>query len=392
MWREECNISAAVTFQRQDPPGPTYHPAQVTSFRKEEASMDRLRLPHYVPIAVTLLLFMHHSGAFSQPQLPAPQPSPAASVSQTVGITDVRVTYHRPGVRGREIWGGLVPFGEVWRAGANENTVIEFTDPVRVEDQLLPAGRYGLHMIPTETTWTIIFSKNSTSWGSFSYDQQEDALRVTVTPVADRFTELLSYGFDDLHDDSAVVSLHWAKLRVPIRLAFDVKSITMDHIRNEHLRGLARFSWTGWNQAANFCLQNDVHLEEGLTWVERSIALNENFNNDWVKGELLAKLGRIAEAKTYHEKAMAVATEADINTLGYQYLQANNVGQAIALFRQNVKAHPDSWNVYDSLGEAYERQGEKGMAIENYRKALTRVKDKTQRERISGVLTRLEAP
>jgi hypothetical protein len=127
--------------------------------------MDRPRLQYCVPAVITLLLLLHSPDVRSQQQLPTPQPSPAAEISQTIGISTVSVTYHRPGVHGRDIWGALVPYGEVWRAGANENTVIEFNDPVQVEGQPLPAGRYGLHMIPTDTTWTVIFSKNSTSWG-----------------------------------------------------------------------------------------------------------------------------------------------------------------------------------------------------------------------------------
>jgi Protein of unknown function (DUF2911) len=353
--------------------------------------MGHPRVSYCAPAAVTLLLLMHSTGALSQPQLPTPQPSPAAAISQTIGVSTIRVTYHRPGVHGREIWGGLVPYGEVWRAGANENTAIEFTDPVRVQGQPLSAGAYGLHMIPTDTTWTVIFSKNSTSWGSFSYDQKEDALRVIVRPISSTFTEWLCYSVDDLRDDSAVVSLHWANLRVPIGMAFDVRNITMEKIRNEYLRGLARFSWTGWHQAANFCLQNDVHLDEGLAWVDRSIAINRNFSNLWVKSELLARVNRTAEAQTFRDNALSIATEADLNNLGYQYLQSGNVKRAIEVFRLNVNAHPDSWNVYDSLGEAYERQGAKKMSIENYQKALTMVSDENQRERIVRTLSRLGA-
>ncbi|HYB53691.1 MAG TPA: DUF2911 domain-containing protein, partial [Thermoanaerobaculia bacterium] len=110
----------------------------------------------------------------------APRNSQAATVKQRLGLTDITVVYHRPLVKGRKVWGDVVPYGKVWRAGANENTVITFTDPVSIEGQALPAGTYGLHMLPTETTWTVIFSKNHTSWGSFSYDEKEDALRVTV--------------------------------------------------------------------------------------------------------------------------------------------------------------------------------------------------------------------
>ena len=133
--------------------------------------------------------------AFAQSApLKAPEPSPAATVTQTVGLTELKINYHRPAVGGRKIWGGLVPYGEVWRAGANENTTITFSSPVKIGGKPLAAGTYGLHMIPTTKQWTVIFSNVSSAWGSFTYDEKEDALRVTVTPQpAEGFVERLSY-------------------------------------------------------------------------------------------------------------------------------------------------------------------------------------------------------
>jgi len=154
-----------------------------------------------------------------------------ASVMQTLG-TDAVITieYSRPGVKGRKIWGDLVPYGLApgnkysenrpypWRAGANENTTIELNKDVLVEGKPLPAGKYGIHMIPGEKEWTIIFSKNSSAWGSYSYKQEEDALRVTVTPVKAPFQEWLVYGFDDLAGTSATAFLHWEELKVPFKI------------------------------------------------------------------------------------------------------------------------------------------------------------------------------
>jgi hypothetical protein len=139
-------------------------------------------LPRTIAVALATLFFVE--AATAQQRLPTPWASPASTVSQVIGITDVTVTFGRPAVKGRTIWGGLVPYEDVWRAGANDNTTITFANDVKVDGQPLPAGTYGLHMIPHKDTWTIIFSHNSTSWGSFSYDQKEDALRVDVTPVA----------------------------------------------------------------------------------------------------------------------------------------------------------------------------------------------------------------
>src|SRR5437016_3791758 len=147
--------------------------------------------------------------------LDLPRPSQHAVVTQRIGITDITLNYHRPLVNGRKIWGGLVPFGEVWRAGANENTTIEFSDPVSVEGQPLAKGIYGLHMIPTADSWTVIFSKMASAWGSYSYKQEEDALRVNVKPRPIEMEEALEYEFEDLKPDSATVTLKWEKLAVP---------------------------------------------------------------------------------------------------------------------------------------------------------------------------------
>lgn len=202
------------------------------------------------------------------PPLTLPEASPRATVSQTVGLTDIDVSYHRPAVNGRKIWGGLVPYGQVWRAGANENTVVTFSSPVRVGGTPLPAGRYGLHMLPTATAWTVIFSSQSHGWGSYSYD---------------------------------------------------------------------------------------------------------------AKG-----------AEALRAKALTKATEVEVNQLGYTLLGQKKMDEALALFQRNVQDHPDSWNAYDSLAEAYALKGDKAQAAANYRKALERVKQADQRTRIQGELDKLK--
>src|ERR1700720_1429369 len=145
-------------------------------------------------------------------ELNLPRLSQRAQITQRVGLTDITIVYHAPLAGGRELFGKIVPYGQVWRAGANENTTISFTDNVTIEGQPLAAGTYGLHTIPNADQWTIIFSKNSTSWGSFSYDQKEDALRVTVKPRVAEFEEALAYTFGELKPDSTAATLRWEKL------------------------------------------------------------------------------------------------------------------------------------------------------------------------------------
>jgi len=341
-------------------------------------------------LAVVPVLFTGSIG-MAQPQLPQPDASPAAFVSQTVGITDVKVSYHRPGTKGRQIWGKLVPYGEVWRAGANENTTVSFGYPVRIEGKDLSAGTYGLHMIPTEGEWTVIFNQNATSWGSYFYDKAEDALRVTVKPRQAEHQEWLSYEFTDLTDSSAVLLLRWEKLAVPIRVTLDIRSLVLARAKNEYLRGPAGFTWQGFNQAAAYCLKNNINLEEAMRWADQSIAINANFNNLRVKAGLLEKAGKKPEADALREQSMKLATEADINMLGYQYMNSGKMKEALETFKKNAKDYPDSWNVYDSLAEAYEKSGDKKLAIENYSLALKRVQDEQNKKRITETLQKLGA-
>jgi hypothetical protein len=175
------------------------------------------------------------------PQLVLPKASPRASVSQTVGLTEITITYDRPAVNGREVWGQLVPFDTVWRAGANENTVISFSSPVRVGGQDVPAGRYGVHMIPGRGDWTVILSREASAWGSFSYDSAEDLLRVRVAPRPAELTERLAYTLDDPTDDGVVATLRWEKLAVPIPIEVNSRRVVAS--LREQLRGLGRFFW-----------------------------------------------------------------------------------------------------------------------------------------------------
>ncbi|MEM7353528.1 MAG: DUF2911 domain-containing protein, partial [Acidobacteriota bacterium] len=228
--------------------------------------------------------------AFAQSIQGLPRLSQKQRITQTLGITEVTLEYHRPQVKGRTIWGDLVPFGEVWRAGANDNTTIRFSDPVKIEGQALAAGTYGLHMLPGEDEWQIIFSKNHTSWGSFSYDEAEDALRVTVTPEKGSFQEALEYRFVDLTPDGGVIVMHWEELGVPFEIEVDTHELVVAKMRND-LRHLPGFDWQGWNSAANYCARNDINHDEAMEWIERALSMEKNFANLRVKSLLLLRMG-----------------------------------------------------------------------------------------------------
>ena len=347
-----------------------------------------MRHPFYALVLTVLTLCALHEST-AQPNLPVPQPSPLATVSQTAGITVVTITYHRPAVKGRTVWGGLVPYDEVWRAGANENTTVSFSTPVRLAGTTIPAGTYGLHMIPTTGTWTVIVNKNATSWGSYFYKQSEDALRFPVEPKTNPFHEWLQYEFSDITDTSAILSLLWENLRIPIALNVDTPALVLAHARDTYLRGPAGFTWQGFHQAAQYAVQHGGDLEEALQWAERSLQYGANFNNLRTKAAIIEKRGDANGARALRARAMQVATEADLNTYGYALLGRRQTDEAISVFESNVKAHPESWNAYDSLAEGLETKGDVKAAIRNYEKALALVNDEVNRKRISTTLTRL---
>lgn len=344
------------------------------------------------PAALALALvapLVAASGVEAQaPPLTLPQPSQAARVEQTVGVTRIAVDYHRPLVRERELWGALVPYDQVWRAGANENTVVTLSTPATVEGRTLAAGSYGLHMVPTAGRWTVAFSKMDAAWGSFSYDAAEDALRVEVEPLAAPHEEALAYTFDDPSGTSVTLSLRWGELRVPIRIEVDTPELVYQSLTRE-LRGLGRFFWQPWNQAAGYLVGAKIHLDDAMDWVDRSIAIQKNFTNVYTKSRILTERGEAAAAKALIDESLPSASEAEVNTYGYQLLGAGNAADAVGIFRENVRRHPESWNVYDSLGEGLAAQGQNAEAIANYRKALAMAPD-AQKARIEGILAGLE--
>lgn len=312
-----------------------------------------------------------------------------AEVTQTIGLTDITVNYSRPKVispngadRSGQIWGGLVPYGffksnfgnqgdNPWRAGANENTTITFSSDVKIEGQDLKAGTYGLHMAVFEDgKVTVIFSENSTSWGSYFYDENEDALRVDVMSKETSKTELLTYDFVDLGNDYAVLALKWGEKEIPFKISANVHEMAIKTFRNE-FRSRGGFGWQGYQTAARYCLTNNINLEEGLGWSENAVQRNNSFQTLTVKAGILDAMGKTDDANIIFDEAGESATVAQINVLGYQFLTAKQYNKAIEYFKKNVKSDPENANGYDSLGDGYKANGEKEKAIKNYKKALT---------------------
>lgn len=341
-----------------------------------------------VLLALVPALLVFVPPAAAQMQIKTPDASPAVTVSQAIGMADFTVSYHRPAVNKREVWGKLVPYGQVWRAGANENTTLTATAPFTFGGKAVPAGTYGVHVLPTADEWTFILSSQSKAWGSFSYDQKEDVVRAAVKPAAGDFTERLAWSFDEPTSDGATLTVRWEKVRASVPIAIDAKAVALANIRDQ-LRGLPRFGWQGWNGAAAWCLRNKTNLDEAMTWADRSVSMTPTYQNLRTKAGLLELKGDTAGAAEARKKAQALATEADINNQGYQLLGEGKIDDAIAVFRKNAADHPSSWNVWDSLAEGLENKGDKAGAVENYTKALSMAPE-DQKKRITDTLARLK--
>lgn len=319
---------------------------------------------------VSILFMVLTSSAFAQ-NVTLPRASQLSTITQRSGLSDVTITYHSPGVKGRKVFGGIVGYDKMWRAGANENTTIHFTHDAKVEGKHIPAGTYGLYMKPSQNTVDIIFSKYSKSWGTIYPGPQEITLQVTVNSEAIPFQEWLSYDFINRSGKNITAALSWEKTRVPFTIEFDINKIVVDNMREE-LKGIPGFGWRGHMQAANFCLQNNINLEEAMTWIERSIASSKGFSNLQVKAGLLAKKGKVAEAEKVMEEAIPTGNPYQLNQYGYTLLNMGETKKAIKVFSYNIEKNNDHqfiWGFLDSLGEAYLKDGDKKKARKYYKEA-----------------------
>lgn len=260
--------------------------------------------------SILLLLFVALSVSA---QLRLPRESQAARLSQTVGDTTVSIAYHRPNVKSRKVWGELVPYGKVWRTGANEATLFEVSNDVTINGQTLPAGKYSLHTIPNKNEWTIIFNKASEQWGSFTYDEKQDALRVNAKPQEAEFHETMSFEIENVKPTSADVVIRWEKVAVPFTVNVgDVTGRTLAEIRRA-IADAKSDDPRALQQGANWVYQSKLtnNYEEALGWTEKALAIRENYGSLMTKARLLAVLNRKPEAITVAEKAIQVGKSAN---------------------------------------------------------------------------------
>jgi len=359
----------------------------------------------FMALAASLIFLVTASQTMAQ-GVTLPDGSQEGTVTQRVGITYISVNYHRPSVNDREIWGALVPYGfspnnfgtakEIpWRAGANENTVISFSSDVKVEGQDLDAGKYGLHMVPQESgDVMVIFSKNSSSWGSFFYSQDEDALRVTVKSVEAPMTEVLTFDFAEISVNSAVASLVWEKKRIPFKVEVDNKAVIVASLKDE-LRGSPGFTWQNFNAAANYCLQNDTDLELGLQWADASIAApfigNKNFTNLSTKAQILGKMDKTEESQKVMDEALPMGTTFQIHAYGRQLIGQGQFDKALEVFEWNAKANPDQWPVNYGLARGYSAKGDYKNALKYLKKAQVPENDTINKQAVEANIKKLES-
>jgi len=358
-----------------------------------------------ISILIALMYITHTLSA--QLTTPPNGGNKKAVVGERIGITDVTIHYDRPGVKGREnkVWGQLVQagyndlgFGNTktapWRAGANENTTIEFSTDVKIEGQPLAAGKYGFFIAYDPNECTLIFSKNSSSWGSFFYDEKEDALRVKVKPVAtNNSVEWLKYEFTNETDNSATVALQWEKLMIPFKVEVDLQATQLASFRSE-LRTDKGFLWETWAQAAQWCVDNNTNLEQALLWSDT--ATSRNFGGDhsfqsWsTKAQVLNKLGRTAEADATMKKALPYASVFELHQYGRQLLAQKKNKEALEIFKMNYDKNPNEFTTLMGLTRGYAANGDNKTALKYANMAMPLAPDAQNKSNVQNIIQKLQ--
>lgn len=334
----------------------------------------------------------------------------AATVTEQVGMTNVTVSYHRPGVRGREgkIFGtNVAHYGFIdqgfgpskaapWRAGANECTSISVSHDVQIEGKTLPAGKYGLFMALAENEVTVIFSKNNDAWGSYTYTPAEDVLRVAVKQMKNQpMVERLKYEFADQTESSAVLSLLWEQWRIPIKISVDLVNQQLASFRNE-IRTDKGFSSDAMYQAAEYCLDKNTNLEEGFVWAEGAVSGQyigeKNFRTLGLKAKYLEKMGKTSEAATVMKEAMAFGSANEVHQYGKKLLEAKKLTEAMEIFKMNETRNPTEYAPKVGMVRILSAMGKYKDALKYAKLAQSLVGDNAQEKtNLEAMITKLMA-
>ncbi len=355
-------------------------------------------------------LFFTSTLSFAQLTMPPSGNNQKSVVTQYMGLTSVTVTYNSPNVhtesgedRTGEIWGKLVPYGYVnlyfglssednpspWRAGANQNTTIEFSHDMKIVGVAVKAGVYGLFMVPSENDWEILLSKNSTSWGSFFFNSEDVAYRFNVTPAQTEFTEYLSYDFTDRELDKTTLSLNWENISVSMIIAVpDIYNLYVEKMRID-LKNYQGFNSNSWAEAATFCASHKINLTEALEWADYAMegkwVGQVNYKTLMAKAQVLLAMNNTEEANKYLEKAVMhpSAVIFEVHGLGRKYLSMGNPELALHIFKWNAKAHLNKWPVNVGLMRGYSALGDYKTAYKYCKKALKNVDPEDDLNRVN---------
>ena len=360
-----------------------------------------------IQLLITVVFITANS--FAQMDVPPSGGNPRATISEEVGITSITIKYSRPDVNKREgkIYGdgNLVPYGfntnsfitnkntSPWRAGANENTVITFEHDVKVEGQNIKAGAYGLHMAMGADNVTLIFSTQTDAWGSFYYDEKYDALRVNVKTVAvDKSVEYLKYEFTEHKEKYCVIAMQWEKLLIPFKVEVDVENIVIAKLR-EQVTSQKGFNSTNMLQAAQYCLNKNINLDEALAWSIRAIngfQGQKSYTTLRNLGVAYEKLNRLSEADSTMNEALLIATANQYTAYGRQLITQKRTDKALEVFKASQKRYGDIFGVNNGLMSGYSAKADFKNAIKFAEKALAQAPNEATKKQIEGFITKLK--
>jgi len=339
-------------------------------------------------IFVVCLLIGSQVNAQFEHAIELPAASPKAKVYQQIGVTDMTISYHRPLVKGREIFGKLIPFGKIWRAGADENTVIKFSTDVTIDGKVVKAGAYGLHAIPTKDNWTIILNKETKAWGSYFYKKEKDVLRFSAAPTTAAHQEAMTFNFTQVTANKVTVALNWATTSVRFDIHVNSTDLVNESIKSQ-LNSLPWWGWTGLYNAAQYNLNNNVHLEDAMTWVDRSIRNNKNFNNLSLKAQILEKQGNKADADKLHKEALKVGTARELQRAAFFKFRAKEHKAGIEILKNAIKNAPNNYQSFAVVAWGYEQVKNSKSAKKMYKKAL-KMAPSDKKEAIQKALEKLK--
>lgn len=365
---------------------------------------------------LTLLLGLL-APAYAQLSLPPSGNNQKSMVQQNIGpLVQVSIRYSSPDVtapngqsRRGKVWGGLVPYGFTqqgfglnqpapWRAGANECTTIEFSHDVLIEGEKLPAGNYAFFVVAEASgPWTLIFSKNTSGWGSYFYEEKDDALRVEVQPESTPYEEWLTFEFTDRQANSTTAALLWEEKKIPFKIEVPNNNELIVAQLKDELIGFSGFTWTNLVSAANFCMQNNIALDQALIWANKAVSEPfvgvENFTTLSTKGQVLFQLGKNEEATATMDKAIKHPTAGVLQIHGYgrNLLAAGQKEKALEIFEYNREKHGDVWPVRVGLARGQSAMGNYKKALEHAKIAHDRAPDQLNKDGLAQAIEKLKA-